>query len=351
MHGERRDFLIQLAEFGAALLVGFRHPLDDRLELFLKDLDALLHLLAHRFGQRVEHVGLDDLALVHRRHGEAGRRAQDGDVLCVGLGVERFESLLLPGAELFLDRAAPRLIFFALENRRKRVAQLVDRPDHALDEGAGAARRQAERERPVRCLEIVDVHPVGRRRLILDLALEVLADGGGLAGRGRAQHEDVEVVARHVGAELDRLERALLPDQSTRGLKLGRGLEAEGRGIDTAPEVCNRQRRVRRGGDEPRCVRRSASIRRDRRGLARFGGLRWLRLPERHATLLLVTSASGRAPPKRQREERTTVTRSTRLHRSRIRTNVAIEFHSWPQPVGRATSASPTAIRSARLAR
>ena len=55
------------------------------LELLLQRLDLGLDLAAHGFGQRVEHLGLDHLALVHRRHGEAGRRAQDGDVLALRL--------------------------------------------------------------------------------------------------------------------------------------------------------------------------------------------------------------------------------------------------------------------------
>src|SRR5690606_27711567 len=116
------------------------------------------------------------------------------------------------------------------------------------------------------------VHPVGWRRQILHLALEMLANGRRLAGCGRTQNEDIEVVARHVGAELDGLECALLADEAACGLELGGGFEAERRRIDGAPQFRDRERRVRWRGrwcDTGGTV----TLRRDgRRILFRLGG-------------------------------------------------------------------------------
>ena len=273
MYGDRGDLLVELAQLGAALLIGLRHPLDDLGELFLKGLDALLDLLAHGLGQGVEDLRLDDLAFVHRRHGEAGRRAQDRDVLAVRLGIQGFEGLLLAGAEFLVDGAAARLVVLALEHRGQRVAQLVDGADHALHEAAGASRRQLQRPWAVRRLEIVDVDPIRRRRQVLELALQMLMDGRGLAGRRGAEHEDIEVVARHVGAELDGLERTILTNEAACGLELGGRLEAERGRIDRASQLTDGEGRMRRSGGEPVGLGSGAFGWLGRGVLVRFGGL------------------------------------------------------------------------------
>ncbi len=113
--GDGADLGIELGQLLAARLVDARHLLEDLLQLLLQALDLLLDVLLHGFGQGVEDLRLDDLAFVHRRHREAGRRAQDGDVLLLRLLVQRLEGFLLTGAEAFVDGAPACLIIVALE--------------------------------------------------------------------------------------------------------------------------------------------------------------------------------------------------------------------------------------------
>ena len=147
------------------------------LELLLQRLDLGLDVLAHGLGQRVEHLGLDHLALVHRRHGEAGRRAQDGDVLALRLAVQRLAAPP-PGR----SGTARRWRAGAPGSPRPRTAPAATlrsssmRADHALGQRLGARPcGSCSACGPVGVVEVVDVDPVGRRRRL-----------GGLAGRGSA---------------------------------------------------------------------------------------------------------------------------------------------------------------------
>ena len=106
---------------------------------------------------------------MHRRHGEARRRAENGNVLSLRFTIERLERLFLPRAELFLDGTATGLIVFALEDRRQRVTQLIDRSNHVLRQLAATARGQLQGARPVRIVEVVHVDPVSRRRTLRGL--------------------------------------------------------------------------------------------------------------------------------------------------------------------------------------
>ena len=195
---------------------------------FCKRLDLVLDVLAHGLGQRIEHLGLDHLALVHGRHGEAGRRAQDGDVLGLRLacsappalprgrtGTARRWRAGAPGSPRF--RTAP----------AGRFCNSSSAADHALCEDLRPAMRELQRLRPVGVVEIVDVDPVGGRGRLGGLGPEVRLHCRGLARGRRAQHEHIEVVALDVGAELDGLQRPILADQPGDGLQLVRGLEAE----------------------------------------------------------------------------------------------------------------------------
>ena len=109
--------------------------------------------------------------------------------------------------------------------------------------------RQLQRLGPVGVVEVVDVDPVGGRRRLGGLRPQVRLDGGGLARGRRAQHEDIEVVALDVGAELDGLQRPILADQAGDGMQLVGGLEAELAGFDHAAQLGGLERlRARRDG-------------------------------------------------------------------------------------------------------
>ncbi len=242
------DVLVELAQLGAPVLVGLGQALQDHGQLLLQRLDLGLHVLAHGLGKRIEDLGLDDLALVHGGHGEAGRRAQDGDVLGLRLGVQRLQRLLLARPELLVDGAAANLIVLAFEARRQDAPELVERRHHAPGERLAAPVRKLQRLRPVGVFEVVDVDPVGRRGCLGGLGSQVGLDGGGLARGRRAQHEDVEVVALDVGAELDGFQRPILADQPGDRNQLVRGLEGERRRVDDAAQLGGLER-LRTAGD------------------------------------------------------------------------------------------------------
>ena len=241
--------LVELAQLRSALLVGLGHPLQDGLQLLLQAFDLDFDILAHALRQRVEHLRLDDLAFVHRRHREAGRRAQQGDVLCLRLRAEGFERLFLSRPELLVDGAPADLIVLAFEQSRQHDAQLIEGRQHALGKRAHAPGRQLQRLGTVRVVEVIDIGPIGRCWGLGGLRPQMRSDGGGLARCGRAEHENIEVVAFDAGAELDGLERALLADQAADWVQLSGRLEAELAGIDHPSQLRSLQRlRPRSGG-------------------------------------------------------------------------------------------------------
>ena len=240
--GRRGHPFVELAQLLAPLLVGLRQALQDRSQLLLQRRDLVLDVPAHGLGQGIEDVGLDHLALVHGRHGEAGGGTQQSDVLRLRLLAQRVQGLLVAGSELLVDGAPARLVVLPLEARRQHAAQLVERRDHAAGEVARTPVREPHRLRAVGVLEVVDVHPVGRRGRLRRLGPEVRLDRRGLARGRRPEHEHVVVVALDAGAELNGLERPLLADQpGDRDQLVGR-LEAEGGRIDHPAQLGGLQR-------------------------------------------------------------------------------------------------------------
>ena len=273
----------------AALLVGLWHALEDLLEFLLQGLDSRLDLLAHPLGQRVEDLGLDDLALVRRCHDEARRRAHDGDVLLLGALVQDLEGLLLPRAELLLDGASAGLVVLALERGGERGPQFIDDGDHGLRQRFGPAGRQANRAGLIRVLEIVDVDPVADGGCLTRLARQILVDRRAFAGRRRAQHENVEVATLHVRAELDGAQRPLLADEAGDRLKVFRAGEAEAGRID-GPAQFRGGQRLRGFG---RCRRGLGGHLDGTAGLGGFGlGVGLITLEE-HRSPLLISLHSG----------------------------------------------------------
>ena len=231
-----------------ALLVGARQALQHLAQFLLERGDLGLDVAAHGLGQRVEDLRLDHLAFVHRRHGEARRRAQQGDVLALRLLAQRLQGFLVAGTELLVDGAPPRLVVVALEARRQHVAQLVERRDHALGQGFRAAMRELQSLGAIGSVEIVDIGPIRRRRRLCGFGPEVGPHRRGLARGRRPEHEHVEVVALDVDAELNGLQRPLLADQPRDGQQLVGGLEPQRCRIDHAAQFGGLQR-LGPGGD------------------------------------------------------------------------------------------------------
>jgi hypothetical protein len=132
----------QLAGGVAVLALPLRHLAHHRFELALDRLDLVLDRLALVLGQRLEHLRLHHLAVLPRRHREAGRGAQQGDVLGLGALLHGAERLLAAPFELLVDHFPAGAEFVALERRRERGAQLVDEALHRLGEPGALARRQ-----------------------------------------------------------------------------------------------------------------------------------------------------------------------------------------------------------------
>ena len=86
-------------------------------------------------GKIVEYVVLDDLAFQHRRHGDAGGRAQQRDVLQLGLAAQRFQRILAAEAEFLLDGPALQVVVVGGERGGQGVGELIDGERHLLGEG------------------------------------------------------------------------------------------------------------------------------------------------------------------------------------------------------------------------
>jgi hypothetical protein len=238
--GEFRDLLVQFAQASPALLVPAGPEANQRLELALQLLDLCLDLRALLLRELLELLRAEQLAVAHGRHAEAGRRADDGDALCLGLLAERLRRLLLALAEFLVDGLAAVLVVLALEGRRDGRPQFVDQPVHGVPEFDGAPGRQADGARPVRGGEVVDVNPVLRGRLLRGAGAQFGEDGGVLAGARRAEREQVVAGPIDARAERERLERALLADHDGTGLEFPGRLEAEGVRCARAVQLCRR---------------------------------------------------------------------------------------------------------------
>src|SRR6266540_4165624 len=99
----------------------------------------------------------------------------------------------------------------------------LDQLGYVVSESRAGAGRQAQTERMVRTLEIVDVEPVVGDRAIGCPALGVRPGGGRPASARRSGDEKIEPRRFHLQAELQRRDSALLPDRAVLRLQsLGR---------------------------------------------------------------------------------------------------------------------------------
>ncbi len=152
----------------------------------LNGLDLVLDALALGRRQLVEQFRRQHLAVARRGEGQTHRRAQQRDVLAFGTALQGAEGLFAALLELLLDRLAPRPVFVALEGRRQGGAQFLDEPLHRRREPGAAARRQPQTPGLLRVVEIVDVAPVGRRRLGFRPVPQQVFDHAVPAGAARA---------------------------------------------------------------------------------------------------------------------------------------------------------------------
>jgi hypothetical protein len=76
-------------------------------------------------------------------------------------------------------------------------------------------------------LEVVDEAQIARTLALEVEVLEKMLDGGGLAGAGKADHEDVETGTGDLQAHLQRRQRPRLSDDLRLAVQFGRRAEAE----------------------------------------------------------------------------------------------------------------------------
>ncbi len=144
---EFRGLAIELPQFVAPLPFPLRKLVHDVLEILFQGLDDGLNLAPLGLRPRIEFLGRHDLAVFGRRQRKSERRPQKHDVFFGGLVAQRGKRLALLVLEGLVDRAAARLIVFALEHRRQRSVEIVDQLMHRLVEFAARV-RPAARSRP-----------------------------------------------------------------------------------------------------------------------------------------------------------------------------------------------------------
>ena len=139
-----------------------RQPAQRVLQVLLQLLNRSLHLVLPLRRPGVEVGRLHHLAILHRRHREAHRRAQNRDALGRRLVTHRGEAALVAAADLLLDAATTLLVVLALECSGQRDLQVVDQMIERLVQRRRRPGRQCDRHGPMRRREVVDIDPVRR---------------------------------------------------------------------------------------------------------------------------------------------------------------------------------------------
>ncbi len=153
-----------------------------------------------------------------------------------GLGKKDFLRLLgLPDDVRLLF-----LVLLGVEDLGYLILHEVDEPFDVAPELAAHALGEADGERPVGVLEVVDVAPVIGRREVLGDALDQRFHDGVAARAGDARDEDVVSVVLDGEAELDGMNGARLPDDLVFEREVRRGPEGEHRGIGFMTKFGNR---------------------------------------------------------------------------------------------------------------
>lgn len=213
LDGEQRHLPIERLHPGAQLAPPAHHGAYQRLELVLQGFDGRAQPLLFGVGQPLVVFRAYHLAVLHRREGEACRRAQQPHALGRRFLAECVERFLVPLGELSFDLRGARPVLVALEQRRYRVLQLLHELLHVVAQPRSVPRRQRHRDRPVRLGEVVEVDPVGRDARGRRARGEECVHERALAAPRRPHHEEVVAVALHVHGEPYRVGRASLREQ------------------------------------------------------------------------------------------------------------------------------------------
>ena len=230
--GRTRHLPVELADALLRLAPPLRHLVDQAFELLLQRGDHGLGPALLLLGQLLEIRRTHDLALARGRERHAAGRANERDVVRLGLLAQGVEGLFVLLLEAGLDFLTPGAVFLALERRRDGATQILEQPLHVAPQFDAHAGRQLERARLVRLLEVVDVTPVERRGFVRGALLDVAARDDVTAGAGRPEHEQVVAAAADADAEADRLGGARLSEHLGQVWEFRRGLERKLLGVE-----------------------------------------------------------------------------------------------------------------------
>ena len=211
----------------------------------------LLELAALLLGEMLELLGREHAVVLRGHDGEPHRRRHDDEAALLGALLEEVQALLVALLLLGLDRLPFVAELVALERLRQHRLELGDELREVLAEGAAAARRDEERARLVRLLEVVHVADVAGHRLRGGALLEERAQERAAPHARRADHDEVVAVAPHREPEARCLERAVLPDGALERLQALGGLEGEVFQVDAGAEL--RRGEGARRGHRPAC--------------------------------------------------------------------------------------------------
>ncbi len=181
-------------------------------------------------------LGRQRLALPHRDLDDAGagdrKLKSEFERASAGIGEQDLLRLL----RLVHDAGLLFFVFLGLEDLGDLALHELNELFDIAPELAALARRELDRARPVGVLEIVDVAPVIRDRLVQGDPLDDGLGDGVPAGARDAGHEDIVPVIFDGEAELDRLHRPRLADDLVLERKIGCCIKRKLRRIAGMPE-------------------------------------------------------------------------------------------------------------------
>ena len=224
-------FFIELTQLVARLAL----PLRQARQLFVealfqgRDIDVKTFALSLR---QLGELGLvQRLAVLHRGEGDVAAVAVQGHLFFQRGALDHIQGAVVALVEDAVDGALLLLVRRMLEHRRKGRQQVINQVVDIGQKGTRRARRQLQRPRLARFVEVIDVHPVRRCGQTLGFGLEVALHKRETPGAGLAHHIDVVTRPRHGHAKLQGIHRPLLAEHAAKGLQLVSTVEVELGGI------------------------------------------------------------------------------------------------------------------------
>ena len=224
-------FFIELTQLVARLTLPLRQARQLFVEALFQGRDIDVKTLALGLRQLGELGLVQRLAVLHRGEGDVAAVAVQGHLFFQRGALDHIQGAVVALVEDAVDGALLLLVRRMLEHRRKGRQQVVDQVIDIGQKGTRRARRQLQRPRLARFVEVIDVHPVRRCGQTLGFGLEVALHKREAPGAGLAHHIDVVTRPRHGHAKLQGIHRPLLAEHAAKGLQLVSTVEVELGGI------------------------------------------------------------------------------------------------------------------------